>query len=277
MFIVRGVSFRMAPKSRVRCAYIGAHRHEFVLRTWALMAGETDLVALSTSIGLCQWGRRMPLASEMLRIDDLLKLYGAESSTLRFSEVEMCNGVMFYNGSLAAKLKFLPAGVEFIEAKRVAGHIMNGLSRVRDLVSADKFLTCSRGASDRQVRQIRALQQRVTSADMLAITDRPSTAPGSCGSSPASLLHKCSEVVSTTPCSSRASPASLLKQLSDISASSPCKPRSSPCSSPAVCNGLSPLLRELQKASNRGASRQESTGCTSYQIRGYLCFTIEIK
>ena len=269
VFIVRGVSFRMAPKSRVRCAYIGAHRHEFVLRTWALMAGETDLVALSTSIGLCQWGRRMPLASEMLRIDDLVKLYGAESSTLRFSEVEMCNGVMFYNGSLAAKLKFLPAGVEFIEAKRVAGHIMNGLSRVRDLVSADKFSTCSKGASDKQVQQIRALQQRVNSGDLLAIKDRPSTAPGSCESSPAR--------VSTTPCSSRASPASLLKQLSDISASSPCKPRSSPCSSPAVCNGLSPLLRELQKASNRGASRQESTGCTSYQIRGYLCFTIEIK
>ena len=167
--------------------------------------------------------------------------------------MEVCNGITFYNGSLAEKLKFLPKGLEFIEAKRLAGYILNGLSRVRDLVTPDKFLTCSKGASEKQIGQLRALQQRVNSVT-LAIADRSPPDPRS------------PEGVS-----------SLLQQLAEVSSGTPCRSRASTSSPPGFPAGLSPLLRELQDASHRGANRQESQGCTSYQIRGYLCFTIEME
>ena len=226
-----------------------------MLRKWSSSSGELNLHNLIHSLGMQLWGRKMPRANELLRVRELATLYLAESTNLRFSEVEMVNGMRFLNGSLEDKYKFLPSGLEDVEARRLAGIVMNTLARVRDLLVPEKYSTCIKNASEAQVLEVRNMQKAVNSVHMRAIEDKPH-----------STLAATSDVDAGSPCSV----PSILMQLACVSSSSPARSRSaasSPAGSPC---GLSALLRQLHDASARGANRRPRVGCTSYQSRGDL-------
>ena len=228
----------MAPKGRLACAYIGAARHEHILKSWCIVKGNFSLQLHVNSCGFSGWGRSMPRAEELCRGVDLMYMYLTESQDLKFSEVELCNGIINYNDALVAEHKFLPVVGKMVESKRMAQGILNAIGRFRDLKFRDKFLAATRQASEEHVRVISNFQ---SSLDATSIKQMKS--PSHASASPSPSLD-----------SPVRSVQDILLQLQDVSG-----PPDPVATSPARC--VHDLLQELQDASSSYGPR-----CTSTQF-----------
>ena len=146
-------------RQRLCVVYCGAHVHQAVLEKWCEMRGTADLQKLfctAWNVGMHIWGRTMPPCDELVSYIDLVRLYVEVDRSIAFSQVELMNAML----NLNVTGKFFSGDVS-IQAKKLSGILLTGLSRFRELRVDEKLKRAVKHASTIQKVALTALGQSI--------------------------------------------------------------------------------------------------------------------